>query len=92
MKKPLKPTRIAVFSSCEDLSRVMVNQEDGLASAFDVAEGVATTIVYGLTTFGKFIFDLIIVRAQMLSMEAIEPRGGSSRGALKIYSYRGCLT
>ena len=74
----------------------MVNQEDGLASAFEVAEGVATTIVYGLTTFGKFIFDLIIVRAQMLSMEAIEPRtrGGSSRGAFGfiVYSYRGCLT
>eukprot|EP00913_Durusdinium_trenchii_P023975 g22516.t1 len=56
----------------QEISRVMVHQDDGMASAYEVAAGVATTIVYGLAFFGKFIFDLVIVRAQMLSVEAIE--------------------
>jgi hypothetical protein len=41
------------------VSRVKVKHDDGMASALDVASSVATTFVFGLAYFGKFIFDLL---------------------------------
>ncbi|CAK9066377.1 unnamed protein product [Durusdinium trenchii] len=71
-KSPFDPLDLRDMNLRQEISRVMVHQDDGMASAYEVAAGVATTIVYGLAFFGKFIFDLVIVRAQMLSVEAIE--------------------
>ena len=36
-----------------------MKHDDGMASALDVASSVATTFVFGLAYFGKFIFDLL---------------------------------
>eukprot|EP00435_Cladocopium_sp_Y103_P004452 s1255_g1.t1 len=71
-KSPFDPLDLRDMQLRQNISRVMVKDDEGLGRAFDVAAGVATTIVYGLAFFGKFIFDLLIVRAQMLSVEAIE--------------------
>ncbi|CAJ1349731.1 unnamed protein product [Effrenium voratum] len=70
-KSPFDPLDLRDQQLRQEVSQVLVNQDDGMSSAFDIAAGVATTIVWGLAFFGKFIFDLLIVRAQMLSVEAI---------------------
>eukprot|EP00434_Breviolum_minutum_P005970 symbB.v1.2.005264.t1/scaffold286.1/size306100/3 len=76
-KSPFDPLDLRDMQLRQKISRVMVNDDEGLGGALEVAGGVATTIVYGLTFFGKFIFDLLIVRAQMLSVEVDD---GSTRG------------
>lgn len=71
-KSPFDPLDLRDMLLRQEVSRVKVKHDDGMASALDVASSVATTFVFGLAYFGKFIFDLLIVRAQMLSFEAIE--------------------
>ncbi|CAK8998216.1 Uncharacterized protein SCF082_LOCUS5543 [Durusdinium trenchii] len=71
-KSPFDPLDLRDMQLRQEVSRVKVKYDDGMASALDVAVNVAATFVFGLAYFGKFIFDLLIVRAQMLSFEAIE--------------------
>ncbi|CAJ1349729.1 unnamed protein product [Effrenium voratum] len=71
-KSPFDPLDLRDMHLRQEVSRVKVKHDDGMASAMDVATNVAATFVFGLAYFGKFIFDLLIVRAQMLSFEAID--------------------
>eukprot|EP00931_Biecheleriopsis_adriatica_P025063 TRINITY_DN15489_c0_g1_i1.p1 TRINITY_DN15489_c0_g1~~TRINITY_DN15489_c0_g1_i1.p1 ORF type:complete len:2718 (-),score=458.01 TRINITY_DN15489_c0_g1_i1:101-8230(-) len=70
-KSPFDPFDLRDMAIRERLSRIRVKKEDDTASAADVASGVVATLVFGLAYFGKFIFDVLIVRAQMLSLEQI---------------------
>jgi len=71
-RSPFDPLDLRDMQLRQEVSRVKVKHDDGMASALDVASSVAATFVFGLAYFGKFVFDLLIVRAQMLSFEAIE--------------------
>eukprot|EP00440_Ansanella_granifera_P014452 gb/GFBE01015706.1/.p1 GENE.gb/GFBE01015706.1/~~gb/GFBE01015706.1/.p1 ORF type:complete len:2679 (+),score=463.31 gb/GFBE01015706.1/:1-8037(+) len=70
-KSPFEPLDLRDMKLRAELSRVKVKSPDDTATALDVASGFVSTFVFGLAYFGKFIFDVLIVRAQMLSLEAI---------------------
>ena len=71
-QSPFDPLDLRDMQLRQEISKVMVTNDATMDTAYDIAAGVATTCVFGLAYFGKFIFDLLIVRAQMLSFEAIE--------------------
>ena len=71
-QSPFDPLDLRDMHLRQEVSKVMVRNDEVMDTAYDIAAGVATTCVFGLAYFGKFIFDLLIVRAQMLSFEAIE--------------------
>ena len=71
-QSPFDPLDLRDMQLRQEVSKVMVRNDEAMDTAYDIAAGVATTCVFGLAYFGKFIFDLLIVRAQMLSFEAIE--------------------
>ena len=71
-QSPFDPLDLRDMELRQEVSKVMVRNDETMDTAYDIAAGVATTCVFGLLYFGKFIFDLLIVRAQMLSFEAVE--------------------
>ncbi|CAE8682284.1 unnamed protein product [Polarella glacialis] len=54
------------------ISRVRVKEEDDTADAGDVSAGFVVAFSASMVYFLKFMFDMLILRAQMISMGAIE--------------------
>ncbi|CAE8657922.1 unnamed protein product, partial [Polarella glacialis] len=69
---PFNPLDLRDMALRRKLTNVRVKKADDTAQALDIASGGVFTLVASLVYFLKFIFDMLIMRAQMLSLSVIE--------------------
>lgn len=71
-KSPFDPLDVRDMHLRSYLSRTRVKQEGDTASALDIVGGLVSTFVFGLGYFMKFLFDVLVVRSQMLTFGIID--------------------